>query len=138
MPTTTTTTEPLAFKTVADRAADLYEYLQQNRFTNGPKLLNDGLDRGDGFVLVASEADATAYPTGKAIVHDSPLRLKGKTVTIDTAYAANLMYALAAGAEFTKHTLNAELAALRAENARLLARLTDEASGTDETDPTVA
>ncbi len=135
---TTTTTEPLAFKTVADRAADLYEYLERNRFTNNPKLLNDGLDRGDGFVLVASASDATAYPAGKAIVHDSPLRLKGKAIAIDTAYAANMMYTLAANAEFTKHTLNAEIAALRAENARLLARLTDEASGTDETDPTVA
>lgn len=131
-------TNTLTFKSVADRAADLYEYLQQNRFTNSPKLLNDGLDGGDGFVLVATESDATAYPAGKAIVHDSPLRLKGKTVAIDTAYAANLMYTLAAGAEFTKHALTAEIAALRDENARLLARLTDEPSGTDENGPTVA
>ena len=94
----------MTFATLSDRAADIYEYFQANPFINYPQLLLDGVSRGDGLVLVQTEAELSTYPPGKAIVHDSPLRCKGQAITLDPAYAASLLYQLASELAYLKHT----------------------------------
>lgn len=113
----------MTFKTLSDRAADYYEHVQANPYVNIPKFQLDGVSRGDGFILVKTVSDASAYPPDKVITHDSPLRRKGRVVAIDSEYAAELMYDLASTLDRERRESAATIAALQKEIARTDAQI---------------
>ena len=94
-----------------------------NTNVDGQNVVADIYRTNDGFILVKTLSDASAYPPDKVITHDSPLRRKGRVVAIDSEYAAELMYDLATTLDRERRESAATIAALQKEIARTDAQI---------------